>query len=121
VESYGLGEPVELGIPTRFKISADTTFAKCGEKTIMYSDVDRNFHMNNTKYFDMMFDYIPEREKIFMSSCIINYLGEAPLGKTVEIFISEPENDESGERIYYFKTEIDGKANIQARIGVRYI
>lgn len=121
VESYGLGEPVEMDIPTRFKLPAGLPMKKCGEKHIMYSDVDRNFHMNNTKYFDMLFDHIPEREKIFMSSCLINYVGEASLGSKAEIFISEPEMCENGEKCYYFKTEIDGNTNIQAKVGVRYI
>ncbi len=120
VESYGTGEPIEMGIPTRFKLPADIALAKCGEKTVLYSDIDRNFHMNNTKYFDMLFDYIPEREKIFMSSCLMNYVGEAPYGSNIEIFISQPV-EENGEKIYYFKTEIDGKANIQAKVGVKYI
>ena len=120
VDGYGTGEQVELQIPSRFKLAPDLSLKKCGEKKIMYSDVDRNFHMNNTKYFDMLFDCIPDREKIFMSSCIINYLGEAPLDKTVEIFISDPV-EEDGETVYYFKTEIDGNANIQAKVGVKYL
>ena len=77
--------------------------------------------MNNTKYFDMLFDFIPDREKIYMSSCIVNYIGEAPLGTTLDIYISKPETYENGETYYYFKTEIDGKTNIQAKVGVRYI
>ena len=121
VESYGTDETIELSFPARFKLSPQTVFTKCGEKNIMYSDVDRNFHMNNTKYFDMLFDYIPDREKLTMSSCIMNYVGEAPLGSKVEVFISEPEKGDNGETFYYFKTEIEGKANIQAKIGVRYI
>ncbi|MEE0927892.1 MAG: thioesterase [Acutalibacteraceae bacterium] len=121
VDNYGTGDAIELGIPSRFKLPSDISFTKCGEKKVLYSDIDRNFHMNNTKYFDMMFDYIPERERIFMSSCLINYVGEAPFGKTIDIYISEPVLEENGEKIYYFKTEIDGNINIQAKAGVRYI
>ena len=120
VDSYGTGEQVELGIPTRFKLPTDIPFTKCGNKKVLYSDIDRNFHMNNTKYFDMLFDYIPERDKIFMSSCLLNYVGEAPYESEIDIYISEPA-EENGEKVYYFKTEIDGKANIQARFGVRNI
>lgn len=121
VDSYGTGEEVELSFPHRFKLPADLPLELCGEKLIRYSDVDRNFHMNNTKYFDMLFDFIPDREKIYMSSCIVNYIGEAPLGSTLNIYMSKPEIDENGETYYYFKTEIDGKPNIQAKVGVRYI
>ena len=84
----------------------------------MYSDIDRNFHMNNTKYFDMLFDYIQDREKIFMSSCLMNYVSEAPLGSNVEIFISDPIKDSSGETFYFFKTTINQQTNIQAKVGI---
>lgn len=116
-EGYGNGEPLELKVPTRFKLPLELSFSKCGEKKVMYSDIDRNRHMNNTKYFDMLFDYIPEKEKVYLSSCIMNYVGEAPLDSNIEIFISEPVI-ENGETFYYFKTEINGKANIQAKVGV---
>lgn len=120
VKSYGTGDAVELTIPSRFKTPTDITFKKCGQKTVMYSDIDRNFHMNNTKYFDMLFDYIPNRAKIFMSSCLVNYVNEAPLGSNIDIYISDAlcENDET---IYYMRTEIDGKTNIEAKVGVKNI
>ena len=121
VDSYGLGEEIELSFSHRFKFPSGLSLELCGEKLIRYSDVDRNFHMNNTKYFDMLFDFIPDREKIYMSSCIVNYIGEAPLGSTLNIYMSKPEIGENGETCYYFKTEIDGKTNIQAKVGVRYI
>lgn len=120
VENYGTGEEIELSVPTRFKLSPELNFSKCGEKKVMYSDIDRNLHMNNTKYFDMLFDYIPNKENLYLSSCIMNYIGEAPLDKTIEIFISEPVY-ENGETVYYFKTEIDGATNIQAKVGVHNI
>ena len=120
-ESYGTGDEIELSIPCRFKLPPELPLKLCGEKLIRYSDIDRNFHMNNTKYFDMLFDFIPDREKIYMSSCLISYLGEAPLGSTLNIYVSEGEISEGGEAFYYFKTEIDGKPNIQAKVGVRYI
>ncbi|MBO5872906.1 MAG: hypothetical protein J6Q56_01720 [Clostridia bacterium] len=120
VKSYGTGEAVELTIPSRFKISTDIMLKKCGQKTVMYSDIDRNFHMNNTKYFDMLFDYIPNRAKIFMSSCLVNYVSEAPLGSNIEIYISDAVY-ENGETIYYMRTEIDGKTNIEAKVGVKDI
>ncbi len=120
VAAYGTDEPVTLSFPHRFK-PLDIPFEKCGERSIMYSDVDRNFHMNNTKYFDLLFDFVPNREKIYMSSCIINYVTEAPLGKVMEIYKSEASKNERGETVYYFKTVIDGKTNIQAMVGVQHI
>lgn len=120
VEGYGIGDPIELGLPTRFRLPADAPFEKCGEKQILYSDVDRNFHMNNTKYYDMLCDYIPNRESVYMSSAMINFVSEAPLGCKLDIYMSEGETSED-ETIYYFYTETEGKTNIQARIGVKKV
>ena len=120
VEGYGTGDEIELSVPARFKMPSDDSFALCGEKKILYSDIDRNFHMNNTKYFDMLFDYIPNREKVYMSSCVMNYVCEAPLGSLLNIYISEGEITEN-ETFYYFKTEINSNINIKAKVGVRYI
>ena len=121
VESYGTGDEVELSVPHRFKLPKDIAFSLCDKRIVHYSDVDRNLHMNNTKYFDMLFDCIPNRERIYMSSCLINYVGEAPLNSEICIFISQPETGEDGQTVYYFKTEIDGKTNIEAKVGVRSI
>ena len=120
VESYGTGDEIELSVPTRFKMPEDDSFKLCGQKKIMYSDIDRNFHMNNTKYFDMLFDFIPNRENIYMSSCLMNYVSEAPFGALLNIYVCEGETAEN-ETFYYFKTEIDGKINIKAKVGVRNI
>ena len=117
VSCYGTEQILDIGMPTRFKIPADTLFKKCGETEVLYSYIDKNFHMNNTKYFDMLFDRIPNRENYYMSSCLLNYVSEAPYGSKIEIFISEPFT-ENGETCYYFKTEIAGNINIQAKVGV---
>ncbi len=120
VESYGTGELIELSTPTRFRLSPDITLKKVGEKRVMYSDIDKNRHMNNTRYFDMLFDYIPKREELWMSSCQVNYISEAPYEADIEIYISDAftENDET---VYYFKTVIDGKDGITARMGVKNV
>ena len=120
VESYGTGELIELSTPTRFRLSPDTELKKVGERRVMYSDIDKNLHMNNTRYFDMLFDYIPEREKLWMSSCQVNYISEAPYGEAIEIYMSDP-FEEAGERVYYFKTVVNGKDGITARMGVKNI
>ncbi len=120
VDSYGTGEIIELSTPTRFRLSPDTELNKVGEKRVMYSDIDKNRHMNNTRYFDMLFDYLPDREKLWMSSCQMNYISEAPYGETVDIYMSDAFT-EGDERVYYFKTVVNGKDGITARMGVKYV
>lgn len=118
VEGYGIGEQIELELPPRFRLPSDRDFEKVGEKQVLYSDCDRNFHMNNTKYYDMLCDYIPDRASVYMSSAMINFMSEAPLGCKLDVFISKGET-EGDETVYYFYTEAEGKNNIQARIGVK--
>ena len=91
---------------------------KCGEKKVCYSDIDRNMHMNNVKYFDLLFDYIPECENLIMTSCLLNYVKEAAYGKVIEIYSLPVELCENGERAYGFVTKIDGETNVEARFTV---
>ena len=51
----------------------------------------------------------------------MNYISEAPLDSTVDIYISAPEIAENGETFYYFRTQVGGKTNIEAKVGVRNI
>ena len=118
VSVYGTDEP--LDISTRFKIPKDMDLKLVGEKKVMYSDIDKNRHMNNTKYPNVLFDYIPNVEKLFISGIMINFASEAPFGATLKILMSEAEVTEDGLN-YYFRTTIDDKTNIEALIRVKEI
>lgn len=118
VECYGTGEPIQLSTAVRFRLSPHTELKKAGERQVMYSDIDKNRHMNNTRYFDMLFDYIPEREKVWMSSCQLNFINESPYGENIDIYISDAVF-EGDEKVYFFKTTVNGNDGITARIGVK--
>lgn len=119
VSCYGTGELLTLDMPSRFRISKDAVLTKCGEKEVRYYDIDRNLHMNNVKYYDILFDRIPNCEKLYTTSVMMNYVKEAPYGKTIEIFMTEPEKSDDGDMIYCFVTKIDGETNVEARFTVR--
>ncbi len=118
VSVYGTDEP--LDISTRFKIPKDLPINLVGEKRVMYSDIDKNRHMNNTVYPNVLFDFIPDVENLFISSLLINFVSEAPLGKTLKIFMSDGEKNDDGLS-YYFRTMIDDKTNIEAMIRTKEI
>ncbi len=120
VDNYSTGEIIDLSTAARLRLSPDINLKKVGEKRVMYSDIDKNRHMNNTRYFDMLFDYIPAREDLWMSSCQINYISEAPYGANIEIFISDA-FIEKDETVYFFKTVVNGKDGIAARMGVKNV
>lgn len=118
VSSYGTGDLITLDMPSRFKIANDAPLTKCREKKVYYSDIDRNLHMNNIKYFDLLFDCIPDCQSKRMTSCMMNYIGEAAFERTIEIYFLPVEVLDNGEEVYCFKTTVDGQANVEARFTV---
>lgn len=132
--NYWMGEYKEL-LKGKFKIDKSTVEAmkQVGEKTVCYSDLDYNGHMNNTYYLDMLCDHIPElaagthRVSFFR----IHYSKEAPLGESLTIYRSDaiPFSEEErktyavpAEKRYIFRTEKkDGELNIAAELTVTKI
>ena len=106
-------EALILSVPSRTRAPSDLTLEKIGERTILYSDLDYNMHMNNTRYPDMLCDYMPMDEVDRISSITLSYLNEAAFGKTVEIYRAKKDG------YYYFKTvNNDGVVCLEAIIGV---
>ncbi len=92
--------------PLRFTLPKEMTVI--GTHTVSYSDTDRNRHMNNTRYLDMLTDALAPTDIIF-TGVSIAYLHEAPFGTEVTI-LSAKENDK-----IYFKTLLpDGSVNVEA-------
>ncbi len=114
VSVYGTGETLELS-SHRLRLGKDITLNRVGSQTVAFRDIDRNMHMNNTKYYDLLFGYIPDFSKYYLKSCLVNYVSEAKLGDTIEIFMSDTEISDMGEISYIFKTEVNGKTNIEAK------
>lgn len=83
------------GIPLPEKVRfPEGELEKVGEKTVLYSDIDRNDHMNNTKYIDMICDYLPDVKNVKVRSFTINYLTESRLGEKLDLYrMSDGEND----------------------------
>ncbi len=78
--------PISLSLPVRFRVPAAEEMQKAGERRIVYSDLDYNGHMNNTRYPDMLCDFtdgICSREVTGFS---LSYLQEAAFGKTLSVY-----------------------------------
>ncbi len=92
---YPIDEPLdETALPKRVRIKRDAELTLVGERKIMFSDIDYNMHMNNTKYPDMVFDFLPERENKYISGISLSYVKEAHYGDTVSVHIGSV--DENG-------------------------
>ncbi len=97
-----LGEPREL-IP--FEIDTKLTFpenisADEYAYRVVYSDIDENKHMNNTRYPDICMDAIGnELKNVYASEVRIDYINEAKLGEALILdFVRDSDNN-----AYYFK------------------
>lgn len=106
---YREDEPLDLDIPSKLHLPEDMKLV--GERRVSYSDIDRNRHMNNTAYADMICDYVFRSEISRVSKMTISYVNEAPFGEELKVYLS------SDDDVHYIRTvREDGKVNIEAEV-----
>jgi acyl-ACP thioesterase len=82
-----------------------------GERRIVYSDLDYNMHMNNTKYADMLCDFIPLEEVSRLRGMSLTYLHEARFGDTIRLL------GQKSDEGYLFRTvNEEGTSCIEAQV-----
>ena len=109
--TFGDEAELILKMPLRFRMPRDLAWECVGERTIAFSDIDYNMHMNNTKYPDMLCDYVPDMLGKFVSGFSLSYLHEAAYGDVLTIFRAESENG------YLFRVvNQDGKTCMEAEL-----
>jgi acyl-ACP thioesterase len=90
VDSIDLGfedEPAEtLSLPARFRVPPTDTLEEWGSRRIVYSDLDYNMHMNNTRYADMLCDFMPLEDVSAIKGMSLSYLHEAAFGDVIKIY-----------------------------------
>ena len=69
--------PDESVLPRRLRIHPSVEMETVGERRIVYSDLDFNNHMNNTKYPDMICDFLPDMTGKWVTTLSLSYLREA--------------------------------------------
>lgn len=103
-------DPVKPNAPIHARIPAETELRKVGERTILYSDIDINGHMNNTRYPNIIFDSLPTHGKL--SELTISYMHEATEGEKLTLMCG---SDADG--VFYVRSlREDGNTNIEARV-----
>jgi len=109
--NYCEDEPLELDLPTRFRIPSEVTMSLMGERTVLYADVDQNGHLNNTHYPDILCSYLPDMKHSRVISMVISFASEAPLGETEKIYCGEYDGT------YYVRSvRPSGAVNAEAEI-----
>ena len=107
-------EGLTLCAPSRTRAPSGMDLQKVSERPILYSDLDYNMHMNNTRYPDMLCDYMPMEDVDRISGITLSYLKEAAYGKTVSVYSAK------GEGCYYFRTvNENGEICLEAVITVK--
>ena len=113
--NFPYGEmPDETLLPPRVRIPAATDMEIVGARTIVYSDLDFNRHMNNTKYPDMICDFLPSMEGRRVSSLSLSYLREAAFGDTLAVSRAPMEGE--GEGYLIRTTRPDGAVCLEAAV-----
>ena len=114
-DSFDFGfehEPsIDIGLPLRFRVPKTELLEYIGDRKIVYSDLDYNMHMNNTRYADMLCDFMPYDKISSIKGISLSYLHEAAFGNTVKVYCKEDENK------FDFRTiNEDGRVCLEAEI-----
>ena len=94
-------DPLPFATPRRFVTPAE--MVEVGLRKIVYSDIDYNGHMNNTRYPDMICDYLPEGSVGRMHTMHLEFAREAKFGSTLRVLRGERLSDE-GDTVYLVQT-----------------
>ena len=95
------------------RLNLPSSMQKVGEYVVSYADLDRNKHVNNTKYADIFASFIP-LDKKRIDSITISYVNEAKFREKLDVFL-----EKSGELYYVRTVREDGKIN--AEIGRAHV
>ncbi|MBE6633451.1 MAG: hypothetical protein E7620_03795 [Ruminococcaceae bacterium] len=111
---FGGDDPISLSLPVRFRLPALSEMEPVGERTIVYSDLDYNCHMNNTHYPDMLCDFTPN----ILSRCVagfsLSYLQEAAHGKKLSVYRAQ-----SGDEFLFRTVDEEGTVCLEAKLITR--
>lgn len=100
----------EMKIPARIRFPLDPLLDR-GTRTVRYSDADYNEHMNNTRYPNMLCDFLPDMHGKFLTSINLSYVNEAHLGETLRGYARQ-----DGDVWYVRTVRENGDTNAEARI-----
>lgn len=106
---FGTEAPIDIGLPSRFRLPHDLELTELGKRTVTYGDIDSNIHMNNTNYPDMLCGFLPSMQGVRVSEMSFNFLGEAHLGETITVFGATV-----GEYNYFRTLRENGEIGVEA-------
>ena len=103
ISSYDFGfchePPLEIDAPARVSFPKELELLRVGERRIYFSDCDYNVHMNNTRYPDMICDFLPDPKNMRLKALTLSFVNEAAFGHTLSVY-----RGKKGENTYLFRT-----------------
>ena len=109
--AFGDEDEIATDTPLRHRAPRELVFEGVGERRICYADLDYNLHMNNTKYPDMLCDFLPDALSLRIRGMSLSYCREAAFGDLLTV-----ERATDGERTWYFRTKKDGNLCLEAML-----
>lgn len=104
---------LEIDLPRRVHFPSSTVVETAGERTIRYADIDYNGHMNNTRYPDMLCDFVPDVFAKRVRGFTLSYLHEATYGHTLKVYRAQTNGG------YLFRTmDADGTVCLEAYLEI---
>lgn len=104
--------PIDVGIPARESFPAADAFEIVGVREVYYSDVDRNGHLNNTKYLNWLCDFVPKIAHKTLRTANVSFVSEAPLGEVLTV-----QRAAVAGRYFFKMIRRDGKLCCEAVLG----
>lgn len=113
---FGDEQELVMTQPLRFRVPQELDFATVGTRRIVYADIDYNMHMNNTKYPDMLCDFLPDPLGTRVVGLTLSYCHEAAYGDTLTV-----ERADAGDGTYYFRTHSGNTLCLEAMLKTEII
>ena len=114
--SFGDEPEITLGMPLRFRLPKELCWETVGERTIVFSDIDYNMHMNNTKYPDRLCDFLPDPAHTRVIGVSLAYCKEAAYGDTLRV-----ERAEAADGVFYIRTRRGEETCLEAMVKTQKI
>ncbi len=108
---FGDEPQIAVDMPLRYRVPRELRFEPVGERRIVYSDLDYNMHMNNTKYPNMLYDFLPDANTLRITGMSLSYHREAAFGDVLAI-----ERATDGAGTWYFRTRKEGDVCLEAML-----
>lgn len=104
-------EPSVIDLPPRIRFPSESPLEEIGQRRIVYSDLDYNGHMNNTRYPNMLLDFLPKEETRRVCGFVLSFLHEAAEGDTLRVLLAK-----DGKNRYFRTVNEAGTVCLEAQV-----